>query len=45
MSNYEDGFEDGIRHYKDALLEWADTYEDAEDYQQFYEKLIEKLEQ
>jgi len=45
MSNYEDGFEDGIRHYKDQLLEWADTYEDAEDYQDFYEKLIEKLEQ
>lgn len=45
MSHYEDGFADGIRHYKDQLLEWADTYEDAENYQQFYEKLIEKLEQ
>jgi hypothetical protein len=47
MSNYEDGFADGIRHYKDQLLEWADTYEDedAEGYQKFWEKLIEKLEQ
>ena len=45
MSHYEDGFADGIRHCKDQLLEWADTYEDAENYQQFYEKLIEKLEQ
>ena len=45
MSNYEEGFQDGIRHFKDGLLEWADTYEDAENYQEFYEKLIEKLEQ
>lgn len=47
MSNYEDGFADGIRHYKDLLLEWADTYEDAdeENYRKFWEKLIEKLEQ
>jgi len=45
MSNYEEGFSDGIRHFRDQLLEWADTYEDAEDYQLFYEKLIEKLEQ
>ena len=45
MSNYEEGFQDGIRHFKDQLLEWADTYEDAEDYVVFYEKIIEKLEQ
>jgi hypothetical protein len=45
MSNYEEGFSDGIRHFRDQLLEWADTYEDAENYQLFYEKLIEKLEQ
>jgi hypothetical protein len=45
MSNYEEGFQDGIRHFRDSLLEWADTYEDAENYQEFYEKLIEKLEQ
>jgi len=45
MSNYEEGFQDGIRFFKDQLLEWADTYEDAENYQEFYEKLIEKLEQ
>jgi len=45
MSNYEEGFQDGIRFFKDQLLEWADTYEDAEEYQDFYEKLIEKLEQ
>jgi hypothetical protein len=45
MSNYEEGFQDGIRFFKDQLLEWADTYEDAEDYVVFYEKLIEKLEQ
>jgi hypothetical protein len=47
MSNYEDGFADGIRHCKDELLEWADTYEDydAELLVQLYHKLIEKLEQ
>jgi len=45
MSAYEDGFADGIQYYKDFLLEWADTYEDTENYQKFYEKLIEKLEQ
>jgi hypothetical protein len=45
MSNYDEGFQDGISFFKDQLLEWADTYEDAEDYVVFYEKLIEKLEQ
>jgi hypothetical protein len=45
MSNYDEGFQDGISFFKDQLLEWADTYEDAENYQLFYEKLIEKLEQ
>lgn len=47
VSNYEDGFADGIRHIKDELLEWADTYEDydPELLVQFYHKLIEKLEQ
>jgi len=47
MSNYEDGFAEGIRYYKDELLEWAETYtfEDYENYQKFYELLIEKLEQ
>ena len=45
MSNYEEGFQDGIRHHKDELLMWADTFEDFEDYQHFYELLIEKLEQ
>jgi len=48
MSNYEDGFEDGIRHYKDVLLEWADTFEgdpNEDNWALFYEKLIEKLEQ
>ena len=44
MSNYEDGFQDGIRHNKDELLMWADTFEDSEDYQKFYELLIERLE-
>ena len=44
MSNYEEGFQDGIRHCKEQLLEWADTFEDSEDYQKFYELLIEKLE-
>jgi len=45
MSNYEEGFQDGIRFFKDQLLEWADTYEDTENYSVFYEKIIEKLEQ
>lgn len=44
MNNYDEGFQDGIRHYKDNLLEWADTFEDSEDYQKFYELLIERLE-
>jgi hypothetical protein len=48
MSNYEEGFQDGIRHFKDVLLEWADTFEgdsNGDGYTLFYEKLIEKLEQ
>ena len=46
MSSYEDGFQDGIEHYKFELLQWVDTYEDhdAELLVQFYQKLVEKLE-
>ena len=46
MTNYESGFEDGIRHAYDALLEWVDTYEGdphEDNFQKFYEKLVEKL--
>lgn len=48
MSNYEDGFADGIRACKDDLLEWADTFEgdpNGDNFTLFYEKLIELLEQ
>jgi len=48
MSNYEEGFTDGIRFFKDQLLEWADTFEgdqNEDNYALLHEKLIEKLEQ
>lgn len=48
MSNYEDGFADGIRACKDDLLEWADAFEtdpNVDNFTLFYEKLIELLEQ
>jgi len=48
MSAYEDGFADGIQHFKDELLEWADTFEgdpNEDGYALFWQKLIEKLEQ
>ena len=46
MSTYEEGFQDGIEHFKFELLQWVDTYEDndAELLVEFYHKLVERLE-
>jgi len=45
MSSYEDGYADGYGMAKEDILLWADTYEDADNYLLFYQKLIELLEQ